>query len=383
MTAQGDVPFLSRRLWQGLCLLVTVISLSYVLAQISWKDTLILGETRVTGWMIHRADGGRAFLVPGQSEPIPFEEEAGTLYLPGCWTLFRDVHPGMLGLGLIASAVSIVLMAVRWRVMLRVEQLDPGLGEVIRLTWLGTFASNFLPGSAGTDMAKLVCICRRSPGKKMAAAMTVLLSRTIGLASLLLVGALALSTQLHRPHLVSSSWMVCCMLLLIGVGSLTVFSRRCQRWLRIEALLSRLPLAGRLEQLRTCLLHYRHRPGALLLCLVISLVIQLWTIGCVYLLGLALGLKVAAIHYFVFLPVIFVAAAATPAIGGLGVREGAFQLFFSTVGASSAEALSLCILHRIAGLLVSMPGAWTLYLEANNRPVVASIEDQREERAAA
>lgn len=369
MTTQADVPTRPRRLWQGLCLLVTLGSVTYVLAQIHWRDQFITGDTRLSGWMIHNADGSRVFRVHGQSETVPIREQAGDLFLPGFWTLLRDVRPRLLGLGLLASVGSILLMAVRWRVMLQAEQLDPGLGEVIRLTWLGVFVSNFLPGSTGTDVAKIVCICRRSPGKKSAAAMTVLLSRVIGLASLLLVGALALATQWHRPELASCSWLVGGLLLLLAGGALVGFSRRCHRWLRIGALVSRLPLGGRLEHLRTCLLHYRHRPGTLLFCLAISLLIQLWTIGCVCLLGLALGLKVAAIDYFLFLPVIFVAAAAAPAINGLGVRKGAFQFFFSTVGASSAEALALCILHRIAGLLVSVPGAWNLYREANKRAV--------------
>jgi hypothetical protein len=98
----------------------------------------------------------------------------------------------------------------------------------------------------------------------------------------------------------------------------------------------------------------------------LSVLLQATTIVSIYCFGLSLGLAVPMSDYFLLIPVIFVAAAATPAINGLGVREGAFQLLFSAVGASTSEGLALCLLNRIAGMLVSLPGALFFWQETRH-----------------
>jgi uncharacterized protein (TIRG00374 family) len=357
-----------RLLWRLLCVLVTAGAIGYVLAQINWRDQLVVGGRRVAGWAeaapgggrVLRCSDGRAYPLPGEGGAAPDRRGA---FVPGLVTLFRNVDPLLLGLALLAAPVPILLMAVRWQILLRTDGIDPGLGEVVRLTWVGILANNFLPGSTGTEVAQIVCICRRAPGKKLAAAMTVLLSRYIGLGSLFLVGALALATQYHRPELALAARAVCGTMLALGVSGVLLFSRRVRAWLRWEAVLRRLPLGARLKQLDDCLLHYRGHPGALAAALGLSVLIQVASIADCYLLGLALGLNTAPVYYFIFLPIIFVVGASTPAINGLGVREAAFQVFFAGAGASPAAGLGLAILHRGAALLVSLPGAVPFYRE--------------------
>src|SRR5205085_571108 len=146
-----------RWLRHALCLLLTVVAAAYVVGRIDWKDSLLRDGRHVRGWVetepggmkILRGDDGGRHPLPGRDDPA---EEV--LFVPGLGTLFREMDLGLLALSLLSAPLVIVLMAVRWQVLLRTDGLDPGLREAVRLTWLGAFANNFLPGSCGTDLAK-------------------------------------------------------------------------------------------------------------------------------------------------------------------------------------------------------------------------------------
>jgi uncharacterized protein (TIRG00374 family) len=380
----------SRWVWQILSVLVTTLCIVYVLQSIHWRDELEIEQQRRFGSVetvaegqriFHESETGEAFLLDGPNA-VPGR------FTPGMGTLFLNVNLRWLGLGLFSAAIPIVLMGLRWSILLNAEQLAIGPWEAVRLTWLGTFASNFLPGSTGTDLAKIVCVCRRSPQKKIAATMTVFVSRLIGLVSLLIIGAIALLGH-ESAELANSAHGVWISLLICAMGTYFLLSERWQRWLRLEQIFTRLPGGTKLLHLQECFLHYRNRKGVLARCVAISFSIQFFTVGCVWLLGLALGIDVAGLDYFMLVPVIFVAAAATPAINGLGVREGAFQFLFVAVGVSPDGALALAILHRCVGLLISLPGALPFYREvravtsATSTPEVSQPYDPAAERRAA
>jgi uncharacterized protein (TIRG00374 family) len=354
----------SRWVWQMLSLLVTALCIVYVLQGIHWHDGLDVEHQRLVGSLEFDAEGHRIFCASKTGETFLLDGPSAVpgRYTPGMGTLFRNVHLGCLSLALVAAAVPIVLMGLRWSILLNAEQLAIGPWEAVRLTWLGTFAGNFLPGSTGTDLAKVVCVCRRSPQKKIAATTTVFVSRLIGLVTLLVIGAIALLGH-ESAELAGSAHGVWISLLICAVGTYFLLSERWQRSLRLEEIFTRLPGGAKLLHLQECFLHYRSRKGVLAWCVAISFSIQFFSVGCVWLLGLALGIDVAVLDYYMLMPVIFIAGAATPAINGLGVREGAFQILFVAVGVSPDGALALAILHRCVGLLISLPGALPFYRE--------------------
>ena len=84
--------------------------------------------------------------------------------------------------------------AARWWWLLRVNGLDVSLGETIRLTWIGVFFNNVMPGQTGGDAVKAVYIVRRCPDGRIPALMSVIVDRILGLGSLALLGAIWAST---------------------------------------------------------------------------------------------------------------------------------------------------------------------------------------------
>lgn len=371
-------PNLRRRFWQGLSLVVTLVTGGYVLSSIQWNDHLVGDPIRV-GRVQTDADGIRRFSA-FDGERISLE---GRTVAPGIVTLLRESRPMLLLAGSVVGAVSLWLMAVRWRWLLRSEGLDPGLWETTRMTWLGAFAGNFFPGSTGVDVAKIVCICRRAPQRKIAAVMTVLFSRLIGMSSLLLIGFVGLMLLPSESQFASARTSVCCLAASFLLGSVVLMNRRLHAKFRVAERLAALPQGSRLVVVLECLQHYGRRPGLVLGSLVLSVAMQVLTIFGIAMFGEAIGMNVGLTHYFAFVPVIFTAASAMPAINGLGVREGAFQVLFATAGATASQALALSVLHRALGLLICLPGAIVFHHEVRSRrPEPAEVPARPQARAA-
>lgn len=384
----------SARKWllQFVRLAVTVAAIAYVIGQVQWKDRLVeAGQPPRWGWIEYR-DQGRPLFHESNGAVIPLPENVETIradtpgalsVVPGLITLLKGVDPWLMLLAVVGLPLGVFPLTLRWQWLLRTHGLDPGYLETLRLTLIGQFTNNVLPGSTGGDLVKGVCIYRRAQGKRMAAVMTVFIDRVVGLISLMLVGAVSILMQAHRSELEGPAQLVQWVLLVIFVGSALFFSRRIRNLLRIGDLLDKLPFNEHLRRVDDSLFHYRHHLGTVVKTVAISLVVHIYTLSVVYLLGRSLGLDVEYVSYLVFLPVIFTVGAVVPAIAGLGVLEGLFQKFFSLpgIGATPSSAVALCVLFRITTLVASLPGALPTYRELKRKPTPgerAAVEEAAE-----
>jgi hypothetical protein len=75
-----------------------------------------------------------------------------------------------------------------------------------------------------------------------------------------------------------------------------------------------------------------------------SFIIQLVGPISVYFIGLSLGVKVDFIYFVIFLPIIGAITLLPIAIGGLGLREGLFVVYFAKVGVVKQLALAMSLL---------------------------------------
>ena len=83
--------------------------------------------------------------------------------------------------------------AWRWRILLRLQNIDISFMESLSLSMQGFFFSMALPGgSLGGDVVKGACIAKRSPeGKKLTGAFTILIDRVLGMIALFSLAAVA------------------------------------------------------------------------------------------------------------------------------------------------------------------------------------------------
>ncbi|TNF53361.1 hypothetical protein EP227_06065, partial [bacterium] len=94
--------------------------------------------------------------------------------------------------------------------------------------------------------------------------------------------------------------------------------------------------------------------------LILSFIIQVLCIIEVYLLSIAIGLKVPIIYFLIFVPIINAISTIPITIAGLGIREVGFatlfSMFFIKLGVTSNQAVSLSLLTFTAMVLINLIG---------------------------
>lgn len=259
-------------------------------------------------------------------------------------------------LGVAAFALSNVLGAYQWNVLLRAQGIEIGFRRALSLYFTGLFFSNFLPANIGGDVYKVVDVYRSS-GRGGGAVAATMMDRGIGFAMLAamacVAGVFALPVLGRQPFLLLLPFF-----LLFFVGTvLMLLSRRAGALLlRIVRVIPFAWVRAKGESVLTAVLQFRTRRGALVTALAVALPVQALRILVHYAAALAIGVQAPVLYFFLFIPIVAVFIALPISINGLGVREGLGVLLYAKIGVGSEEAFSLSFLAYLIGVLVSLPG---------------------------
>jgi len=280
-------------------------------------------------------------------------------------------------LALFIYFVAQTLLGIRWVILLRVHSVYISHFKAIKLTYLGLFYNNFMPGSVGGDLLKGWAVTKHSKKEqRLEAAVTVFVDRLVGLIGMILVGALAslfVGSELSIP--VGSRdiqvrvliWLLLAGLIFVSVIFLSKNVRRC---LMLSLILEKLPFAKTLHKIDQAIRIYRGHPGVMVLALVLTAVIQGLAIVAIWTMSQALQLEnVRFIQCLIIMPIVWLISAAIPVPGGLGVMEVLFIPFFARAIDPSvvtgtdhweqvkAMAAALALLNRLMICACSLPGA--------------------------
>jgi len=75
--------------------------------------------------------------------------------------------------------------AVRWWILLKVQQINLSMWRVSGLFLIGMFYNQFLPGGTGGDLIKSYFLLKETPGKATGALLAVVFDRMVGLVALI------------------------------------------------------------------------------------------------------------------------------------------------------------------------------------------------------
>jgi len=265
------------------------------------------------------------------------------------------------------------MLTFRWNILLKVHGITVTLFQAVKLTYLGLFYNNIMPGAIGGDLLKGWYITQHShKTRRIEAVVTVFVDRLVGLVGMMIIGALAgftkagsLSVPLgNSGKTIQVRMLIWAMLVLLAIMTVLFFSRRIRRGLLLARLLAKLPFSGFLKKVDGALRVYRGYPGVIIMALLITAIIQSLGIVAVWFLTKALGMdSVTFLHCLIILPVVWLISAAIPVPGGLGIMENLFIPFFAEivrhkVGMEIAvgQAAALALLNRLMLYACSLPG---------------------------
>jgi uncharacterized membrane protein YbhN (UPF0104 family) len=272
----------------------------------------------VLGWLVHKL-GGRDLL-----------------------QTFSRMSLAVLGLGLIAYLAAQSLSAWRWAIIAKVFGFKARLVHYNALYYLGMFYNLFLPTGYGGDVVKAVCQAPdRAPPSKTFAALSILLDRFTGFATVLAIGGIAswgLKAQLGIYGAVMSWGFLLSMIAAIGG----------------VAAVSRLKFLPR--KLRFIGLALRAKGLQLIPAALFSIVIQFLNIFIYWAIFQSLGVRVTLTEICFAYAIVTTATLLPVSIGGLGVRESGWAALMIPFGAAPSAGMSAGLIYFLIQSLASLPG---------------------------
>ncbi len=237
-----------------------------------------------------------------------------------------------------------ILGFLRWRMLLKAAGIKATLKKLISAFSGGVFFSIFLPSTIGGDLVRAADLAGHTNKTKEVIA-TVFLDRLSGYTGLVLVilPALFLGRNLVLDKVVFTS-VFGIIIILVAILSI-LFSNFIYN--KITKFFTA-PGAGKIkemirdmhQEIHIFRNHKRVVAGNLILSFLIQFLVPVFT----YLIALSLGINISFIYFLIFIPIISAITLLPIAIGGLGLREGLFVVYFAKAGVIKQLALAMSLL---------------------------------------
>lgn len=293
-------------------------------------------------------------------------------------TLDRLLHmdPVWFAVALALYFMGVWLRAWRWQGLLRALDLNVGLGLLTNLYFVGMFFNVMLPSGVGGDVVRIYELSKDGRGAANATS-SVLMDRAAGLVTLMaqalitLIIAWSVWPGIIQPSVALAIVVISAGTLIATIALLSVDYLR--RWLAIIPFLTRWLEKPGIRRFAESFRAYRG--PALYRALAVSFVFNLQLVLVNYCLGLALHINLPFVYYLLFVPIVSFVLSLPISWGGLGARETAYVLLFTSVGVLSDQALALSLAFYAVNLLTGAVGG-VLYL-------MSGIRGARDDAAAA
>jgi glycosyltransferase 2 family protein len=238
-------------------------------------------------------------------------------------------------IGILAYGAVEVVAGWRWEGLLRVQGIRLGRPRLLMLLLIGVFFNFFIPGGTGGDVVKIFYLLKEAPGKGAAAVLSVLVDRIVGLFALILMAGAFMALHWHwltsTPETAGCVWLA---LLILGASTAAVaFSFLLTGFGLVHRLPPRFPARDRLAELALAYNLYGRAWQTSLKALALSFVSHFGYFFTFFCAARAFGAETIAVPTYgqlcVIMPLINTITALPISLGGLGVREGLFQVFLS------------------------------------------------------
>lgn len=281
-------------------------------------------------------------------------------------------HPrwGWLGLSFVVYAVSAVLGAWQWALLLRAMGIAATWPELFRLYHIGLFFNNFLPANVGGDAWKILDLGARD-GRRAGVLAATLLDRLIGLAALTLLACVAMGVAAVLGVPLPG---VALALLPIGAllfGVLAVLLSRRLGAILVEGArrLGFERLAGPLGRFTDDLGRLRPRVAWLNGIFALSAGIQLLRLVTHLAAAAGLGLALAPaamLQMLVLIPLLALSLTLPISINGIGLRESVSASLLVWTGLAASQSVAMELAAYLVQVVYSLLGG--VYLWRIRRP---------------
>jgi uncharacterized protein (TIRG00374 family) len=250
------------------------------------------------------------------------------------------------------------ISSVKWHVLLRADDIDVPLRSLVGSYLIGSFFNVFLPSNIGGDVYRIVDVARRS-SKPVNTFASVFVDRLSGFFALAIMGfvfpaagylLLPGGRILILPLAVFA--LITVMILLLYQQGIV---RALMQWFRLD----RAPrMRNFVEQFLGSITAYKRKQNVVAKVMGVSFLFQFSVIVCIYLMAVAIDIRIPLAFFFLFVPLVLLMEALPVSIYGLGLRDAGYLFFFTQVGRGRPveEAASMSLLYVTVTLVYASLG---------------------------
>lgn len=263
-----------------------------------------------------------------------------------------------------ATVAGRLLMAFKWRGLLRARGVVVPYGQALRIYFVGTFLGGFTPGDVGGDLYRGTALARHGDGRVVGS--TIILERVLGLAVISWAATVLLPVGIHRYDVGTGSmaWAALGITLSVALGLYVSFQ---PAWIRAAGRLvpgiKKTKVARVVWQFYGAYVDAHRYPAALLIFVGLTALQQLLVVSFTWLAARTLALDVPFFYALCFVPAMTLILRLPISIQRLGIQEGLYALFLTGIGLSPESGVALSLVLRVAGIVcISLPASVLMWI---------------------
>jgi glycosyltransferase 2 family protein len=258
-----------------------------------------------------------------------------------------------------------LLMAVKWRLLIKPRGLSVSLSDAITTTYMGNFGGQFLPGGIGADVVR-VYLLRKLHLPTVSVAASILLERILGLYAHIVVALIALGIASLGIVSISNklAWIIILLFVFYTIAFALTFAPWAERLLKECG--KRFPNLRHLDKAVLGVKSYRlySKNKATLVRFFFLSMLEVVVVTLVfYFAAEAMALKISLVQLLLSVPLILILSRLPVSIHGIGVFEAIIAVFFVQFGESISHATVYAFLLRIMEFFILLPGAFLYLIE--------------------
>jgi len=288
------------------------------------------------------------------------------------WSEIKNINILFFIIVLIITVVKIGISAKKWQILLKSKGEVKDFLHVWKIYYIGTFFNLFLPTNVGGDIVKAHKMSKVSKNS-IEAYSSVFMERFTGVIAIF--GLAIISTSLYFSELpldiliiIYIVFLPLIILSLIMIWKESVVNKFKNLINRLFKNFNPFSVREKLIKLYSSINHYTKKKRTLGYALLISFIFHTMLILTNYIAALSIGIDVPIQYFFIFIPITAILLFLPISIRGFGVREVLYVYFFTQVGATTAQAVSLSFLIQLLGIISSLIGGF-VYLFSQTKKI--------------
>ena len=275
----------------------------------------------------------------------------------------------------VCYALTNLLGVWRWHILLKSCGTRLPFATALRLTMIGLFTNNFLPGAMSGDVVRAIYTSRSHPKRKPTVIMSIVMERLLGFVAMFIVSTAFILYR--RAELCETPLTRVSMYLYLSVFAALTLLLALTKWTNISSALpfwKKLPFQSWLKEAGDAYQVFIRHPACFWGGLLLSATAHLFLILMFWFISKALMMSLNFFDLAAVLPFIAVITMIPASINGWGMREMAFQEFLRFAGMTGAASVALSVCGGFIITAFSLIGC-PIYLRYKTKPANRDAHD--------